>query len=136
MCAELERGRSGRLFNVRLSSNDDVVGSIEELCARNGVEHAFVRGGLGSLFRARLQPGEDADLTIQVEGFAVEILTLGGEVRRDENGWPRARIDGVLADNQGRVFSGRILHGEAPTCVTVELVVQEWLRIGIPGDGV
>jgi len=134
MESRLVGGRYGRVFSARLLCNDDLVESIEELCAANGVRNAMVKGGLGSLFRARLeQAAADPSRTIDVQGYAVELLSLTGSVATDAaTGRPRADLFGIVADNRGASYAGKFVRGATPTCVTVELTVQEWLPEAAP----
>jgi len=129
MESRLIGGRYGRVFSARLLCNDDLVESIEDLCARNGVRNAIVKGGLGSLFRARLeQAAADPSRTIDVQGYAVELLSLTGSVSTDAvSGRPQADLFGIVADNRGESYAGKFVRGASPTCVTIELTVQEWL---------
>ena len=129
MESRLVSGKFGRIFSARLLCNDDLVESVEELCAKNQVRNALVKGGLGSLFRARLeQSAGDAPRTVDVDGYAVELLSLSGNVSIDaRSGHVAANLFGIVADNQGTVFAGKFVRGSSPTCITIEMTVQEWL---------
>lgn len=129
MESRLVGGRFGRVFSARLLCNDDLVESIEELCVRNSVGNAIVKGGLGSLFRARLEQSVgDQPRIVDVEGYAVELLSLSGNVATDTaTGKAQAHLFGIVADNQGTVFAGKFVRGASPTCITIELTVQEWI---------
>ena len=48
----VEAGAMGRVAYARVAPNEDLVLSIEKLCAAEGFRHAFVRGALGSLVDA------------------------------------------------------------------------------------
>lgn len=129
MSAHLLQGQPGRIVKARLQCNDDLVVGIEDICAHYGMDHALVKGGLGSLFRAQLLMNDSAtasSLPIDITGYAVELLTLRGEVKYDGEKLA-ATLFGMVADNQGAVYSGRFVRAEAPVCITVELVLQEWL---------
>jgi len=129
MTAQLLQGQPGRIVKARLQCNDDLVLGIEDICAHYGMDHVFVKGGLGSLFRAQLlvnESAEEPDSSIDITGYAVELLTLRGEVKHNGQ-QPTANLFGMVADNQGVVYSGRFVRSEAPVCITVELVLQEWL---------
>ncbi len=45
----VESGRMGRVAYARIAPNEDLVLSVEKLCALQGFRNAFVRGALGSL---------------------------------------------------------------------------------------
>lgn len=129
MESRLIGGRFGRVLAARLLCNDDLVESIEELCVRHDVKNAVVKGALGSLFRTQLeQTAGDTPRTIEVEGFAVELLSLSGNVSTHQNSpAPAVNLFGIVADNQGHVFAGKFVRGSSPTCITIEMTVQEWL---------
>lgn len=129
MSTQILHGGPGRIVKARLQCNDDLVLGIEDICAHYEMDHVFVKGGLGSLFRAQLWVNPEDGTTyapIDITGYAVEILTLRGEVKRRDS-LPLANLYGMVADNQGVVYSGRFVRAEAPVCITVEVVLQEWL---------
>ena len=121
----VEAGAMGRVAYARVAPNEDVVLSIEKLCAAQGFHHAFVRGALGSLVDACFHaPGGG---TRQVRGPAVEIVSLAGEVRTQPDGSLRAAITGIVADTDGQVHGGPFVAGANPVCVTFEVTLEEWL---------
>jgi predicted DNA-binding protein with PD1-like motif len=122
--ADFEEGRLGRIAVVRLRPNEDLVSAVEAACGEHGLSHAIVRSAVGSLVDAALEAGEQI---IAVPGPGIEILTLAGEVRPDAAGTPRADLRGTIADGKARVYGGRFRRGDNPICITLELVLQEWL---------
>lgn len=122
--ASFEEGRLGRIAVVRLRPNEDLVSGVEAACRDHGLQHALVRSAVGSLVDAVLEAG---DRTIQVPGPGIEILTLTGEVRSDAGGLPQADLRGTIADGKAQVHGGRFRRGANPICITLELVLQEWL---------
>ncbi|MGF1628730.1 MAG: PPC domain-containing DNA-binding protein [Kiloniellaceae bacterium] len=122
--ATFEEGRLGRIAVVRLRPNEDLVTAVEAACRDHGLRHAIVRSAVGSLVDAVLEAG---DLTQEVAGPGIEILTLAGEVRSDAADLPQADLRGTIADGKARVFGGRFRRGGNPICITLELVLQEWL---------
>ena len=60
-------------------------------------------------------------------GREIEILTLAGELRPDETGHPRAFLQGTISDTDAKVYGGIFLPGGNPICITLELVLQEWI---------
>ena len=134
MMDHIECGSAGRIVTARLMCNDDLVTGIEDACIKYGIGRAFVKSGLGSLFRTRLTLNEgDATKAVEVSGFAVEVLSLHGEIElAPATQMPVVRLYGIVADNQGAVFAGRFVKSEAPVCVTMEVVIQEWITIA-PG---
>lgn len=138
----VEQGRLGRVVHVRLSPNQDLVRSVEQLCAVQGLAHAFVRGALGSLVDACLSragpqgntgdagdTGRDAahEALREITGPAIEIVSVAGEVRPDARGQPRAALTGLVVDTGGQVHGGRFVAGRNLVCMTVELTLEEWL---------
>lgn len=121
--ATFEAGRLGRIAVVRLRPNEDLVTALETACREHGISHALVRSAVGSLVDAVLEAG---DRTIEVPGPGIEILTLSGEVRSDA-GHPGADLRGTIADGKAQVYGGRFRRGANPICITLELVLQEWL---------
>jgi predicted DNA-binding protein with PD1-like motif len=122
--ALFEEGRLGRIAVVRLRPNEDLVTAVEAACREHGLAHAIVRSAVGSLVDAVLETG---DRTLEVAGPGIEILTLAGEVRSDRAGAPEADLRGTIADSRAQVYGGRFRRGENPICITLELVLQEWL---------
>jgi predicted DNA-binding protein with PD1-like motif len=116
-------GRLGRIALIRLRPNQDLVAGVEAACAEAGLTHAVVRSGVGSLVDAVLEHGGGR---VAVSGPGVEILTLLGEVRPDEQGSPRADLRGTISDAGARVYGGVFVRHENPICITLELVLQEW----------
>ncbi len=127
-----EPGRTGRLVAIRLKPNQDLVEGVEAAAEEAGLAYATVRAAVGSLVDAALGfgAGEGAGVTT-VEGPGIEILTLGGELRPDRQGRPHAYLQGTVSDPDAGVYGGRFVRGANPICMTLELVLQEW----IPEDG-
>lgn len=121
----VERGRMGRVAYARIAPNEDLVLGIEKLCLAQGFNNAFVRGALGSLVDAGLEANDGS--VVEIKGPAVEIVSLAGEVRSDENGTPCASLTGVVADPDGKVFGGPFVLGMNPICITFEVTLEEWL---------
>ena len=126
--AEFEDGRFGRLAVVRLKPDQDLVEGIEAAAMEAGIAYGVVRAAVGSLVDAALGFGEAEDASIvTVEGPGIEILTLAGELRPDENGQARALLQGTISDADAKVYGGTFLRGANPICITLELVLQEWV---------
>ena len=126
MNTTLETGSFSRTISLRVGPNEDITEAIEQACRDHAVTHAVIRGGLGSLIDAVLEvaPGEPP---IEAKGLAVELLTLVGEVRPAADGTVRARLSGSVGDPKGRVFGGRFVSGANRVCVTMEIILQEWI---------
>ncbi len=123
--AVVESGRMGRVAYARIAPNEDLVHAVEKLCLAEGFRNAFVRGALGSLVDATLatQSGD----VLQIRGPAVEIVSLAGEVREQGDGSLCARLSGVVADTEGRIFGGPFVPGGNMICMTFEITLEEWI---------
>jgi uncharacterized protein len=80
----VESGSMGRVAYARIAPNEDLVLGVEKLCLAEGFKNAFVRGALGSLVDACLLTANGKYQRIQ--GPAVEIVSLAGEVRSHGDG--------------------------------------------------
>lgn len=124
----IERGRYGRMLLARIRPNVDLVTGVERICAAHDLRYAVVRSAVGSLVDAALGYGEGDSMTlITVEGPGIEILTLGGEVRPDEDGKPMATLRGTISDSDASIYGGEFVRGGNPICITLEIALQEWL---------
>jgi len=124
---QIEAGRIGKVVYGRLAPNEDVVQGIEKLCIAQGLRHALVRCGLGSLVDACLDlPG---GARLPVVGPAVEVLSLFGEVRHQADGAVRADVSAVVVDAAGQVRSGVLVAGANPVFATFEVTLEEWLPV-------
>ena len=121
----VESGAMGRVAYARIAPNEDLVQGVEKLCLAEGFRNAFVRGALGSLVDGCL--GTLGGDFIQVQGPAVEIVSLAGEVRSQADGSLRASLTGVIADPEGNVYGGPFIAGANNVCMTFEVTLEEWL---------
>jgi len=121
----VENGVMGRVAYGRIAPNEDLVQSVEKLCLAEGFKNAFVRGALGSLVDACI--GNRDGSYQQILGPAVEIVSLAGEVRSQEDGQLKATLTGVVADTQGNVYGGPFVAGFNLICMTFEVTLEEWL---------
>lgn len=126
--AIVESGRYGRVFVIRLKPNEDLIEGVEAAAAELGVGHGVVRSAVGSLVDVALGYGHgDSRSVTTIEGPGVEILTLAGELRPGADGSPRANLRGTVSDSDATVYGGLFLRGANPICITLELVLQEWV---------
>jgi predicted DNA-binding protein with PD1-like motif len=102
---------------ARVRPNEDISLAIEEICSRHGIESADVYG-IGSLNEVRFADGT------RVDSHATEVLIRQGSVR-SAGSRPRARLSIDVVDMEGAIFSGELVHGDNPVCVTFELVIEE-----------
>ena len=125
---QIEAGRIGKVVYARMAPNEDLVQGLEKICVAQGLRHALVRSGLGSLVDACLDlPGGARQ---PVMGPAVEVLGLFGEVRTQADGavrTVRAELSGLVVDAAGQVVSGVFVAGANPVFATFEVTLEEWL---------
>jgi uncharacterized protein len=121
----VEKGAMGRVAYARIAPNEDLIQGVEKLCLAEGFKNAFVRGALGSLVDACLSTLDGNCL--QIKGPAVEIVSLAGEVRENDDGSLSASLSGVVADTEGNVYGGPFVAGSNPICMTFEVTLEEWL---------
>ncbi len=121
----VESGAMGRIAFARIAPNEDLVQSVEKFCLAQGFKNAFVRGALGSLVDACISTanGQRRHIT----GPALEVVSLGGEVRTGPDGALRATLSGVVADMQGNLVGGPFVSGGNLVCMTFEVTLEEWL---------
>ena len=117
--ADIRTGTLGRIAAVRLRPNLDLAKGVEEAARQVGFRDAVIRSAVGSLVDAGLQVGNRVDLH---QGPGIEILSLNGEV---QNG--AAVLRGTISKPDRSVHGGEFVHGENPICITLELVLQEWV---------
>ena len=128
---KLEAGSYGRTVIARLKPNEDIVESLERLCAQYGIGWAVVRSAVGSLIDGHLTSGAGAALATRIiEGPGVEIVGLFGEVAcalpgRDDPG--TTELTAILSGTDSQVFAGRVVRGVNLSFITVEVTLQEWI---------
>jgi predicted DNA-binding protein with PD1-like motif len=126
--ARIETGHYGRLIVARIKPNEDLIASLEGLCAAHAIECAVVRSVVGSLTEARLAHGYALSEQITaVVGPGIEILSVYGEVLSASGNDPRTSISGVVADPAGQLHAGRFCRGGNLSFVTIEVSLQEWI---------
>jgi predicted DNA-binding protein with PD1-like motif len=109
---------SCRAFALRLRPNQDVAHSLEAFCRAHGISRAGIRGGVGSTIGARFADGRI------VEPFATELTITSGEIVPGEGAGPEAMLDVALVDHTGALAQGRLLRGDNPVLMTMELVLE------------
>ncbi len=126
--AQIESGHFGRIITARVRPNEDLVESIETLCASEGITQAEIRSCVGSLMDANLAIGAgDQKRHEEVKGPGLEITISNGVVRPDDTGIPRATLRGLVANGAGEAYAGEFVPGRNLVFVTLEVVLQEWV---------
>lgn len=107
-----------RAFALRLRPNQDLASGLEDFCRAQGVTAAKIRGGVGSTIGARFVD----DRT--VEPFATELTVTSGLIGPGANGELEATLDVAVVDYTGGLAQGRLLRGDNPVLMTMELVLE------------
>jgi predicted DNA-binding protein with PD1-like motif len=109
---------TSRAFALRLRPNQDFAGALESFCREQGIARAKIRGGVGSTIGARFTGGG------VIEPFATELAITSGEVVPGAVGAPEATLDVALIDYTGGIGEGRLIRGDNPVLMTMELVLE------------
>lgn len=109
---------TGRAFAMRLRPNQDFAGALEGFCRKHGILRARLHGGVGSTIGAVFTDGHS------VVPFATELAVTAGEIAPDANRRLRASLDVALVDYLGGIAEGRLVRGDNPVLMTMELVLE------------
>jgi predicted DNA-binding protein with PD1-like motif len=107
-----------RAFALRLRPNQDFALCLEEFCRAHGIGRARFHGGVGSTIGARFTDGRI------VEPFATELTIMAGEIAPTTDGALEAILDIALVDYTGALAQGRLVRGDNPVLMTMELVLE------------
>ena len=117
-CAATGTRTTSRAFALRLRPNQDAAGSLEAFCRERGIVNARICGGVGSTIGARFVDGRS------VEPFATELAITSGVIALDASGALEAALDVALVDYTGGIAEGRMIRGDNPVLMTMELVLE------------
>jgi predicted DNA-binding protein with PD1-like motif len=109
---------ASRAFALRLRPNRDFAGALEAFCRERGIISARLHGGVGSTIGARFADGRI------VEPFATELAVSSGVIVSGVSGALEAELDIALVDYEGGIAEGRLLRGDNPVLMTMELVLE------------
>jgi predicted DNA-binding protein with PD1-like motif len=109
---------TSRAFALRLRPNQDFAGALEVFCGERGINSARLHGGVGSIIGARFADGRS------VEPFATEMALRSGTIALGADGLPQATLDVALVDYTGGLAMGRLVRGDNPVLMTMELVLE------------
>src|SRR5450432_2656027 len=109
---------ASRAFALRLRPNRDFAGALEAFCRERGIISARLHGGVGSTIGARFADGRI------VEPFATELAVSSGVIVSSVSGALEAELDIALVDYEGGIAEGRLLRGDNPVLMTMELVLE------------
>jgi predicted DNA-binding protein with PD1-like motif len=110
---------TSRAFALRLRPNQDFAGCLEGFCRDRGIVSAKIHGGVGSTVGARFADGSI------VEPFATELAVTSGTIVPGGDGALQAELDVALVDYTGGLAEGRLVRGDNPVLMTMELVLEE-----------
>jgi len=109
---------SSRAFALRLRPNQDFAGALEGFCRQHGIFRAKIHGGVGSTIGAQFTDGS------RVVPFATELAIRSGNITQGEGGVLQAELDIALVDYLGGLAEGRLVRGDNPVLMTMELVLE------------
>jgi predicted DNA-binding protein with PD1-like motif len=109
---------TSRAFALRLRPNQDFAACLEAFCRAHGIARAKVHGGVGSTVGARFTDGG------VTEPFATELAITAGTIAPDTSGALEAALDVALIDYRGGIAEGRLVRGDNPVLMTMELVLE------------
>lgn len=107
-----------RAFALRLRPNQDFAGALENFCRQRGIFNARIHGGVGSTIGAHFADGR------KIVPFATELAIRSGTIQSGANGTLEAALDVALVDYLGGIAEGRLLRGDNPVLMTMELVLE------------
>jgi predicted DNA-binding protein with PD1-like motif len=107
-----------RAFALRLRPNQDFAGALEAFCRQRGILRARLHGGVGSTIGARFTDGRS------VVPFATELAVRSGTVSSGADGTLKAELDVALVDYLGGIAEGRLVRGDNPVLMTMELALE------------
>jgi predicted DNA-binding protein with PD1-like motif len=116
--ATSEAETTHRAFALRLRPNQDFAGALEAFCRARGIVSARLHGGVGSIIGARFADGRI------VEPFATELAVRSGAITPGAGGALEAELDIALVDYTGGLAEGRLMRGDNPVLMTMELVLE------------
>jgi predicted DNA-binding protein with PD1-like motif len=109
---------TSRAFALRLRPNQDFAGALENFCRQHGIFRARIHGGVGSTIGAQFTDGSS------VVPFATELAIRSGIMAQGASGALQAELDVALVDYLGGLAEGRLLRGDNPVLMTMELVLE------------
>ena len=107
-----------RAFALRLRPNQDFAAALETFCRQHGILRARIHGGVGSTIGAHFTDGRT------VVPFATELAIKAGSIAPGADGTLQAELDVALVDYLGGIAEGRLMRGDNPVLMTMELVLE------------
>ena len=116
--AVTDANTTSRAFALRLRPNQDLAVALESFCRQHGILRARIHGGVGSTIGAHFSDGRS------VVPFATELAIKTGTIAPGAGGTLNAELDIVLVDYLGGIAEGRLVRGDNPVLMTMELVLE------------
>lgn len=117
-CAATDAKTDRRAFALRLRPNQDFAAALETFCRQHGILRARIHGGVGSTIGAHFTDGR------AVVPFATELAIRSGTIAPGADGTLQAELDIALVDYLGGIAEGRLMRGDNPVLMTMELVLE------------
>lgn len=117
VAASTDARTTSRAFALRLRPNQDFSHCLEAFCRAHGIARAKIHGGVGSTIGARFTDGV-------TEPFATELAITAGTIAPGASRALEAALDVALIDYTGGIAEGRLVRGENPVLMTMELVLE------------
>ena len=92
--------------------------ALETFCRQRGILRARIHGGVGSTIGAHFTDGRI------VVPFATELAISSGAIAPGADGTLQAELDVALVDYLGGIAEGRLMRGDNPVLMTMELVLE------------
>ncbi|AYR21789.1 hypothetical protein [Alcaligenes faecalis] len=103
---------------VSLAPNQNISAVLRDICQELGLTRAVIRGGVGSLVGAILEP------EFVVEPFVTEVLIEEGRIDLSLPADQQVQLDVIIIDYQHGVHRGRLKPEVNSVLVTFELVLE------------
>jgi predicted DNA-binding protein with PD1-like motif len=107
-----------RVFALRMRPNQDLSVALEDFCRLRGIPAAMLHGGVGSIIGARFEDGS------RVDPFATEMAICSGHIRAEAGSGLLSEVKVALVDLTGAVAEGRLVRGDNPILMTLELILE------------
>ncbi len=124
MKTQLLNDAEPKVYALVFDKDDAVMAELEAFAGREGI-HAASFTGIGAFARATLGffERETKDYAKIEIAEAVEVLSLVGNIGRDEHDKPKLHVHVVVGKRDGSAMGGHLL--DAKVWPTLELVVRE-----------
>ena len=109
---------ASRAFAMRLRPNQDLSLALEAFCRQHGIRRAHLHGGVGSTIGACFADGR------RVVPFATEVAVRFGSIVAGPGGTLHTDLDIAMVDYLGGIAEGRLVRGDNPVLMTMELVLE------------